>query len=565
MKNSKDLRNVMARLQEIGTKVQLDNVLETKYMNNGQHFTSIEDLNKFELPSEEESNMLKPKQDADIKTGKGQIGGYRFNSIFSTFTEKSSAFSINVEESRHNERDHNMLKEVTEFIKYCVDNGYTTTEEIDTMCSMSLGSKQAQEYIQADGKSVVELNAYALHTIYGAYLGKISNAINKAIKPAVTYLEKTMPSIDLSEKSDRWIYDKAKHALDENWNNEIAILFKNKEILTEQLAQKANTLTIGDSPFRYALTMAGLYYTVFSREENNYNRHVSEVMNSLSTEENQTEYQFSGISSVFSLFSIGTADFLFQYKQLQANEEVIQKDFASFNANLVLFKFKPEDADKVETIYNQNLGFWDAEVTMETIGNDVKFMDIFTVDHASDSTSLIKQMGKQLLTEKDLRNVYDDTRKEVLLEKHGKTEFKKHGLFSMKHDSYKGKVVHTVLYKSMIKVWMVDVIGINNAKEVNTLSNQMTFGLDSNKDKELIDNEISKEVSRKAINNFDYYDASQDAGFDYGFDNSQVVDVYEPADDNFIETVDVELPAEAYEQFVEELENKYANAEYLGF
>lgn len=590
MKNSKRLSEVMAKIQKVGTKVQLDNVLESKYMNNGEHYSRIDSMNTGLFPSLDEQTRINPKQDADIKTGKGEIGGYRYNSIFSTFTEKSIAYNNLLDEIKLNEKDFNIMKEVSEFIKFCIDNGHTTLEEIDAMCSMQIGVNQVQEYMdneKENGNLALPLNAYALHSVYGTYLGKISNAITKQLKPAIKYLENKMPNVDLTDKSDRWIYDKAHFAMSDEWNNEMAILFDNKNILTEQLAQKANTLTIGDSPFRYALTMAGLYYTIFNRETKKYHLHMAKVLNGTITDLDDVDYDFKGIASIFSLFTIGTADFLFQHKQLSENKEVKEKKMKSFNANLVLLRFDKSDFQKATNIYNQYFGFWDQELTFVTEGNDVKFMDIFTLDHASDSTSIIKQSQKQFIAEKDLFNVHDEERKSNILDTYAKTAFSRHGLFNMKHDYYKGKVVHSTIHNSMIKLWMVDVTAGFTETEVNNVENQLTFGLDVDKDFELISKEIDKEESRKAINNLDYYDASED----YAFDNTQVIDVQEyPTDDlsvigntpmlseiDFMNSFDeepvvevvpadnIELPDEAYEQFVDALETQYADSEYLGY
>lgn len=553
MKNTQDMQKIMGRLVEIGENINMDSFIGRMFDENTEHYTMIKDLTRFNHPTYDDASKIKIHKDADIETAKGRRGGYRVNSIFSTFTSRSTNFSINAEETKHNEKDFNMYEETSWFINYCIDNGYATIEEIDAMSSLKIGSEQAVQYNLNKSGTPVNLNAYGLHSVYGNHLRKITNAIDKKMLPAVKLLQNMFPNEKLEEKSERWIYDKAKSHMSAEWNNEIAVLFNRKDVLAAQFSQKANTLTIGDSPFKYALTMASLYSAVFSREISREKEALKDYYNSNTTGEAETfEYMFSGISSVFSLFTIGTADFLYQYKQLKENKEIFEKENVQFNANAVMLRFDEKDRELATQLYKSQFGFWEQNIEFKLAenGNDIRFLDIFTVEHASDSSSLLKQASKQKLKEKDLSNVGNAERKERMLKDYAKTEFRVHGLFNMKHDFYKGKVVHSKMFQSSIKMWLTDVVAENKEQvKLNAPEDMMSFGRDVDKDERIVSKFVASETEHitNAVyptesyidyenNGAQIYDVDY-AGVDYSSQQNPVYDAVEYDENQYVDAL----------------------------
>lgn len=440
------------------------------------HFVNIEEIGtlKLQYPKVFEGVEIKsyPKQDSDIKTAKGERGGRNVASIYSNFTSAAQDFTARKTSEVESELESNFIQEASNFIRYCISKGYATEQEIDSMVSMSIGTKQHDEYLLANEKYHVDINAYALVRIYGTNMAKISRDINVKMEVARDYLEENFPKEISENKSDRWLFDKLKHSMPNTWCHEVAQLFSYKEMLTEKYVAKANTLTIGTSDFKYAIAAAALYYTVANREFVRNDKHVEDQEKDATLD----DYKVSGISSVFSLFALGTADFLYRYRALSNNITEINSKALAINTTVVVIKFDETVRPSIEAYYEQSGKMLDQKIRFVKEGDRIKFASGMYVENEAINGSFFQSKGKQVLGAKELSNIEDGERKDYLIKQYEGIQFKKNGIFTMNHEKYEGVVIHSILYKSMLKVWMADLVGLdNNPLPVNDISERITF------------------------------------------------------------------------------------------
>lgn len=424
------------------------------------HFVHPELMISGKLPSipKGKEKTIFVNQDSDIKVAKGEKGGHSIESIYHHFTEQAGLFTAEKESSLTTEREKNFVQEASNFIRFCIEQGHATETEIDSMISMSIGNKQHDEYLLANGKYHVDINAYALVRIYGTNMAKVSRDINVKMEIAREYLEDTSKKETVEDKSDRWLFDKLRHQMPETWVHEVAQLFSMKEMLTEQYITKANSLTIGDSEYKFALTAAALYYTVAKREFAREDKHIEKMVENPYLE----EYTFSGISSVFSLFALGTADFLYRYRALSNHIMEVNSKPIAINTTAVIIKFDKEMKEQITAYYNETNGMLDSTIKFIKEGDRIKFATNMYVENEAVNGSFFQNTGKQLLGEKELDNLADGPRKEAILKEYKDVQFKKNGIFTMNHEKYEGTVIHSKLYNSMIKIWMINLVGVQS-------------------------------------------------------------------------------------------------------
>lgn len=413
--------------------------IDTDLGDSGSHYVKHLPQNLVVLPKK--SDYIRPRKDADINRAKGKRGGYYVESTFNRYSNKTREFTSIKKATQYSEKDYNLRYEANVFIQHCIHNGYITEREIENMVSSQLDI----------------MNAYKIHSKYSNFLSKISNKIELMLISAREELLERNNQLILDDKSARWIFEKSKGFMSIQWSHEIASLFYAKELLTEQDSAVANTLVLGTSKYKYALVTACMYIRIFDRE-------MKKELEFKATEEHPN-YEYSGFSSVFSLFSIGTADFFMHYKALSENIQLESSKPITVNSTVCIIRYKNnEDRDAMASLLDSNNNLEDMELKFTTnASKEIEFCDDrFIITSANDKNSVLHKTNRQNLTSKDF-SAKDKISERTLdiLTKYKGVDFQKNGVFTMEHESYSGTVLYARHYDSMLKLWLVDVTGYN--------------------------------------------------------------------------------------------------------